>query len=226
MQPPGVLLDAGAGDGRIARVFASEVERVDAVDPSAEMIAVGKAAPGGLAPNLHWIEARIEEAPLAPPYGLATAGASFHWMDPEIVLPRLGEALAPEALLVLLDGDAPVDAPFDEAAMRVMQETVERADGARPKWWTNAGDRLARPMLDHPRFESRGVHITAPFAVSQSIDDFLRCEHSRQSFSESHLGPELTTFFDESMRAALEPFTEDGVLDYSIQTRIEWGRPR
>lgn len=59
------------------------MERVDAVDPSAEMIAVGRAAPGGDAANLRWIEARLEDVALDPRYGLATAGASFHWMDPD-----------------------------------------------------------------------------------------------------------------------------------------------
>jgi SAM-dependent methyltransferase len=219
------LLDAGAGDGRIARRLASEMIRVDAVDPSLEMIAVGKAAPGGASSNLRWIESRMEDAALDSPYGLATAGASFHWMDPDIVLPILADALAPDAVLALIDGDAPVDATFEEAISRVMRETLTRADGSPPAEWLTAGDRLERPMLEHARYEPRGVKITEPFPVEQSVADFLRCEHSRQSFSEDHLRPELCAFFDKAMREALEPYTVGGRLRYAIRTRIEWGRP-
>ncbi len=199
--------------------------RVDGVDPSAAMIAVGKDAPGGRAANLRWIEARIEDATLEPPYGLVTAGASFHWMDPDVVLPLLGTVLAPGALLVLLDGDAPVDPPFEDAVAAVMRETVTRADGTPPAGWMNARERLERPMLEHPAFEPLGVHVTAPFPVAQTVEDFIRCEHSRQSFSESHLGPELTGYFGTGMREALEPFASEGMLHYEIRTRVEWGRP-
>ena len=74
-----VVLDAGCGPGKIARVLAPMVERVDAVDPSASMLDVGRSLPNGAQPNIQWVRGTIEEAPLCPPYGLAVAGASFHW---------------------------------------------------------------------------------------------------------------------------------------------------
>ncbi len=223
-EPPAVL-DAGAGDGKIARALAPEVGRVDAVDPSAAMIEVGRRAPGGAAANLRWIEARLEDAALAPPYGLATAGASFHWMDPDVVLPKLAEALAPGGLLALVDGDAPVEAPFEDAISEVMRETITRADGTPPGSWPTVRERLERPMLEHRHFEPHGVLVTDPWPFEQSLDDFLRCEHSRQSFSEDHLGPELTSFFDDAMRRALAPYATGGRIRYAVRTRIEWGRP-
>ncbi len=100
---PRVVLDAGAGTGALARHFPRSFTRIDAVGPSAAMIARGRALPGGDDPRIRWILGRAEDAPLSPPYGLITVGASLHWMEPEIVLPRFRDALAPGAYLAILD---------------------------------------------------------------------------------------------------------------------------
>ncbi len=225
VDPPRALLDAGAGPGKLARALLADFDRVDAVEPSAAMIAAGRALPGGRHPKLRWIRARLEDAPLDPPYALAVAGASFHWMDPDVVLPKLAEVLAPEGVLALVDGDAPVEAPFEQAIAEVMKETIARAEGKRPDSWLTYRDRLQRPMLEHAHFEPAGVHVTDAWPIEQSIDEFLRCEHSRQSFSEDHLGPELSAFFDDAMRESLSPYATGGRIRYSVRTRIEWGRP-
>jgi len=94
---PRVVLDAGAGTGALARNFPPAFTRIDAVDPSAAMIARGRALPGGDEPRIRWILGRAEDAPLSPPYGLITVGASLHWMRPDEVLPRFRDALAPGA---------------------------------------------------------------------------------------------------------------------------------
>lgn len=41
--------------------------------------------------------------PLGPPYGLVTAGSSLHWMDWEVVLPRIGRLLSPEGCLAIVN---------------------------------------------------------------------------------------------------------------------------
>ena len=75
---PRTVLDVGVGSGDLARSLVSLVERVDAVDPSAQMIVWGKQLPQGNHPHLHWIEGKVEDAPLTPPYSLITAGSSIH----------------------------------------------------------------------------------------------------------------------------------------------------
>ena len=222
---PGVVLDAGAGDGKIARALAPDVERVDAVDPSAAMIEVGRTSAGGSAANLRWIEAKLEDAVLDPPYGLATAGASIHWMDPDVVFPKLADALAPGAVLAVVGGDDPVGAPFEDATRAVLIETITRAEGRRPTYWPTPMERLERPLPEHPRFDPMGVLISKPFAVEQGVEEFLCCMHSRQSLAEEHLGPDLTAFFDQGIREALAPYASDGRIRYDVRTRVEWGRP-
>jgi len=90
------VLDVGTGPGDVARRLAPYVERVDAVDWSAGMIALGQQLPGGGDPRIHWIQGRIEEVTLAPPYGLITAGESLHWMDWGVVLSRFATLPAAE----------------------------------------------------------------------------------------------------------------------------------
>src|SRR4051794_34210035 len=60
---PRAALDLGCGRGEIARELAPRVDRVDAVDASAAMIARGRALAGGDHPNLRWIVAPAETAP-------------------------------------------------------------------------------------------------------------------------------------------------------------------
>src|ERR1700730_10513959 len=58
---PRIVLDAGCGPGKIARAIVDSVDRIDAVDPSAEMIRVGGSLPGGDNPKIRWLNARIED---------------------------------------------------------------------------------------------------------------------------------------------------------------------
>lgn len=225
MGPP-VVLDAGAGEGKIARVLAPSLERIDAVDPSAEMIRVGRQLEGGRAPNIRWIESRIEDAPLAGPYGLATAAASFHWMDAEIVLRRLAELLAPGACFALIAGDTPVGTPWADEERSVMLETLRRAGDTTLRRWVSIEERLAAPAFEHACFEPLGLEVTPPAPFVQSVGDYLRCQHSRQSFSEEHLSPDVLAYFDNALREVLEPHAVGGRLAMEVPARIEWGRPR
>src|SRR4051794_13431133 len=101
----GAALDVGCGTGIIARHLVNHAERVDAVDISTAMIAEGQRLPGGDHPRLRWIVGRAEDAPLEGPYTLATAAASLHWMDWDVVLPRLHDLLTPDGLLVVVLDD-------------------------------------------------------------------------------------------------------------------------
>lgn len=63
---PAAVLDVGAGTGDIARPLAGspQVNRVDAVDPLAAMIAQGRRLEGGRSPRLQWIVGTAEDGPL------------------------------------------------------------------------------------------------------------------------------------------------------------------
>jgi predicted TPR repeat methyltransferase len=53
---PRIVLDAGAGTGALARRMTAFAERIDAIEPSAAMIAEGRCLPGGSDPRIRWLE--------------------------------------------------------------------------------------------------------------------------------------------------------------------------
>jgi SAM-dependent methyltransferase len=218
-----VLLDAGCGTGKITLDLIDQIEHADAVDPSDAMLRVARSLPGAASAKIRWIHAAIEDAPLDSPYGLIVAASSIHWMDLDRTLPRLADALADGAMLAVLDGDAPVDAPWDREETEFMIDFLTARDGRRPTWKT-VRERFAEPVLVHPGFEPVGHRITAPVAFSQSIADYLRCQHSRATWSEDHLGEKASAEFDAAMTAILSRYARDGMLTFDVQTRIEWGR--
>ena len=221
---PRVLLDAGCGTGKITLGLIDQIDQADAVDPSAAMLGVARALPGAASAKIRWIHEAIEDAPLEPPYGLIVAASSIHWMDLDRTLPRFAEALADGAMLAVLDGDAPVDAPWEREETEFMIHFVTARVGQRPKWWKTVRERFLEPVLVHPQFERLGHRITAPVSFSQSIADYLRCQHSRATWSEDHLGEEASAEFDAAMTAILSRYARDGMLTFNVQTRIDWGR--
>ncbi len=221
---PRILLDAGCGTGKITLGLIEQIERADAVDPSEAMLRVARSLPEAANAKIRWIPASIEEAPLDPPYGLIVAASSIHWMNLDRTLPRFASALADGAMLAVLDGDAPVDAPWEREETEFMIDFLAAREGQRPSWWKTARERFAEPVLMHPSFEPLGHRITAPVAFSQSIADHLRCQHSRATWSEDHLGEQGSAEFDTAMTEILSRFARDGMLTFDVQTRIEWGR--
>jgi len=223
---PQVLLDAGCGTGKITLGLIDRIDRADAVDPSEAMLRVARSLAGAASPKIRWIHASIEEAPLDSPYGLIVAASSIHWMDLDRTLPRFADALVGGAMLAVIDGDAPVDAPWEREETAFMIDFLAAREGKRPKWWMTVSERFAEPVLAHPQFERLGHRITAPSTFSQSITDYLRCQHSRATWSEDHLGEKASAEFDAAMTAILNRYVQDGLLTFNVQTRIEWGRVR
>jgi hypothetical protein len=69
-----------------------------------------------------------------------------------------------------------------------------------------------------------GKKITSPMRLTQTVTDYLRCEHSRATWSEDSLGEIISAEFDAAMTKLLAPYARDGMLHFSVQTRVEWGR--
>ncbi len=220
---PRTVLDLGCGPGKLARALAPRVDRVDAVDFSEVMIEEGRRGPGGDHPGIRWILSPIETAPLDPPYALAVAGASFHWFDQERVLARLRGGLGPRAVFAVLEGDGPWRPPWDDQEIAIMLDFGERMTGVRPTW--RGTDVVTKSLVTSPTFERQGVRVTKPVSFEQSLDEYVACLHSRQTFCLEAMGETLAAEFGAAIRAMLAPWSKDGRIRYEVRTRIEWGRP-
>jgi hypothetical protein len=128
-------------------------------------------------------------------------------------------------MFAILDGDAPIEPPWAAEEQAIMIDLVTKIEGKHPSWWTTASERLTIPHTEHPQFARVGSKVTAPMKFRQSIADYLRCLHSRATFSEEHLGDDLSREFDAAITALLSPHAIDRMVNYDVQTRLEWGRP-
>jgi len=214
----GRVLDVGCGTGKIARSLVNHVEGVDAVDFSREMIRVGKSLSNGNHPKLQWIIGSVEDVPLYPPYCMVTAGASIHWMDWNVVFPRFKEVLTTDGYLVIIDGDRPVGAPWQDAELSLIR-----------KYSTNKHYEeidLAQVLADRRHIHPMGEKRTAPVSFSQPLTDYVQSFHSRASMSKEDMGEENVRTFDAELSQILSDFVDtNGFLSFQLETKVTWGKP-
>jgi len=213
---PRAVLDVGCGTGDLARRMVRLADRVDAVDASAAMIEAGKNLPNGDHLRLTWVQGRAEEAPLRPPYALATAGRSLHWMDWDVLLPRLHGALTPRGCLAVVNSETEA-MPWDEE----MQDLISRYSTS-PRW--RPFDMIPA-LIERGLFEKRGETRTPPEPWTQTVDDYIEQSHSRSSLSRERMKPDDVAAFDAAVRRLISPYARDGVLQLRVVGHVVWGRP-
>lgn len=215
---PRAVLDVGCGTGDLARPLAARVDRVDAVDPAAAMLALGRTLPGGAAPNLTWVLGPMEAVPLRPPYALVVAGESLHWLDWAAVFPRFRAALAPAGYLALAGRETP-DLPWADDLLRLIQ-----------RYSTNREYRpynLLTELDTRGFFHVEGARRTAPVPFRQTVDAYIESIHSRNGFSRDRMTAAAAAAFDAAARALVTPYArDDGLLQLRVVGSVAWGRPQ
>ena len=213
---PRVVLDVGTGTGEIARGLVGRVERVDAMDPSPGMIAKGRNLPGGDHPKLSWILGYAEDTPLRPPYALITAGASLHWMEWEVVLPRFRDALTPGGVLAIVDQrEGPY--PWDETVLGVIRRC--------------STNRRYRPYDPIAELEARGLfrvvgrQLTEPVLYERTTEEYVESFHARNGLSRDRLDPDVAAEFDREVTALVVPHALAGGLRLHVAGHVGWGLP-
>jgi len=215
------LLDIGCGPGKISRPIAAHFERVTAVDPSENMIALGRSLPGGDAANIHWLQGYAEDFPVGEArFDLTVAATSIHWMDHALLFPRLAVHAAPGHRMAVISGDTPFKPVWEEDWQRFLARWVpaitgEAFDpGGKEEKWASY-----RTHLD---IEGSEYFLSKPFR--QSIGDFIRCQHSRDTFAPSKLAGRMAEF-DAELAALLAPYADQGgELTFVVRTKMVWGR--
>jgi len=213
---PRVVLDVGTGTGDLARGLASRADRIDALDPSAEMLAAGKLLPGGDSPHLRWMLGTAEDAPLDPPYGLVVAGESLHWMDWARVLPRFASVLLPGGMLAIARRDE-LEPPWRDALTALIRE--------HSAMYNYQEFNLVEELTARGLFAEADERETAPGTFVQPVEDYIGSFHSMSSLSLERLTPDAAADFDTRLRALLAPYTVDGAVTLQPFGHVVWGRP-
>ena len=213
---PRTVLDAGAGTGALARRMIAFAERIDAVEPSASMIAEARRLPGGDDRRIQWILGRAEDVPLGPPYGLITCGASLHWMDLGVVLPRFREALAPGAYLAVADNKN-VHGPYRDEVWAITDRYAAVAHHA------ETADAIAAVGASGV-FTIEDEERTEPLPFEQSVDEYIEFLHSTSTLTRAQLGARAEAFDDEIRAVFARHGTER--LRYGVIGIVAWALPR
>lgn len=213
---PQIVLDAGAGTGALARGTVSFVERIDAIDPSQAMLAAGGDLPNGDDPRIRWTLGRSEDVALSPPYGLITCGASLHWMDLDVVLPRFRDVLAPAAVVAVVDTEN-IHGPYHDDVLDVIRAYSELKHHPETK-------DLMAALRTSGQFGVHGEERMNPMPFEQSLDDYIEFLHSTSTLARIRLG-DRSREFDTAIRAI---FARHGIerLRYGVVGLLVWGRPR
>jgi SAM-dependent methyltransferase len=214
--PASAVVDLGCGRGDLARPMLAFAERVDAVDPSAAMLAAGRALPGGADPRLRWLHGTAEDAPLAGPYALATAGESAHWFDWERSFPRIRAALAPGAYLALV-GRWRAAEPWDAALQAVINRYSTNRD-------FQPYDLLAE-LATRGLFRVVGAQRTPTRAFTQPVDAFIEALHSRNGFSRERMTPADAAACDAAIRQMLRDAGVGELVELHVAADVTWGEP-
>jgi SAM-dependent methyltransferase len=215
---PRIILDVGSGTGALTIGLARFAKRVDAVDPSAAMLREARRMPGGASERIRWTLGRAEQAPLDPPYGLATAGASIHWMDPEVVMPRLRDALAPGGRLAIVNSESTY------AQQEWRGELVDVIRAFSPVEHHLEFVDLVRSLEASGHFVRDGERTAAPVPYEQSVDDYMAMLASTSSLSRTTLGPRADDF--ERDARALFARHRLSRVQAELVAEVVWGRPQ
>lgn len=212
------LLDIGCGPGKISRQLSRHFEKVIAVDPSRHMIELGQSLEEGRARNLHWIVGFAEDVDIPDRPDLIVAAASIHWMDHKRLFARLKTYAAADHRVAVISGDAPFQPAWEADWQSFLTRWVpaitgEAFDpiGKREDW------SAYKAFLD---IEGSGHFHSAPF--EQSVEDFIRCQHSRDTFAPSRLAGRMSEF-DGELGEMLAPYAREGRLSFIVRTKLVWG---
>lgn len=94
-----VVIDVGAGTGKLTRELISAPATVIALDPVAEMLALIP----GRAPRAHLVLGSAETIPVADAaVSAVTAAQAFHWFDPDRAWDEFARVLRPNGVVVLV----------------------------------------------------------------------------------------------------------------------------
>ncbi|MBL6936212.1 MAG: class I SAM-dependent methyltransferase [Alphaproteobacteria bacterium] len=209
------LVDLGCGPGKVAVGLAPHFAHTLALDPAAAMIDEARHAHS--APNITWLHASAEDAPLPDRIDLVTAGTSVHWMKHAVVFPKLAERTD---LFATLWVEAPPDPRWDTAYRALMTD------------WLGRIGQIYDPMnfpkriLDYEAWLDKQGHETFRVPFRQSIDGYIAQMHSTATFSRARMGADLAEEFGSDLRDVLAPYASDGLLIFDTVSTLVWGTPR
>ncbi len=223
---PRLVVDLGSGTGLSSRAWSDRAGRVVGVEANPAMLRRARATTS--AANVSFVEAYADATGLeAGSADIVTCAQSFHWMDPNAVLPEVARVLRPGGVFGAYDYDVvPVIEPQVDAAFAAV---IDVRWAARERLGIHAGssqwpkhEHLARLRESGLFAFAREVHCHAETtADGQAVIDLAHSLGGPTAIFEGR-APELDETMDALTRIALERLPEPRpmLIGYTIRLGI------
>jgi SAM-dependent methyltransferase len=212
------VLDLGCGPGTLAIPLSRSGAAVVAVDPDPTMLAEGRSCAGERgAGEIEWVCGRAEDvlAGLGA-FDLAVMAQSFHWMDRDLVLARLADAIRPGGGLVIVDEGRRRP---QESWEIVASQVVARFLGPPTRHPLKHPETAHEPSL---RRSSRfGDFTVREFGsrITRDIASIRGCVYSGISSARPLFGDRVAAF-EAALAAALLELDPSGVFHEQLETAV------
>jgi len=223
---PRLVVDLGCGTGLSTRAWAGRSERVVGVEANPAMLAIARTETSDA--NVSFVEGYADATGIdSGAADIVTCAQSFHWMDPQVVLPEVARLLRPGGVFAAYDYDVVpvIDPRVDAAFARVIDVRWD----ARERLGILAGSSLWPKSQHADRMRESGLFafVREVHCHGELVADGRRIVELAHSLGgpadifDGH-APELEEATDELTRLALELLPEPRVmlLGYSIRLGI------
>ncbi len=185
----GALLEVGSGTGKATVDFAALGLDILALDPGPSMIAEAKANLEGYA-GIRFVQSTFEDwRPDAGPFDMIASAQAWHWVSPEIGLPKAAALLAPGGVLAIFGNDwEPSDPELRGAIDRVYLKLAPELRNSPLGTWYRPGSPLTATItgsghFDDPRYEkfewSRDLALDVYLAMLCTLSNHQGLEADR-----------------------------------------------
>ncbi|MDZ7925969.1 MAG: class I SAM-dependent methyltransferase [Agrobacterium sp.] len=213
------LLDLGCGPGKISRPLSRYFKNIIAIDPSEAMIDLAHTMEGGRSTNIQWIAGLAEDYEGSDnSLDLIVAAASIHWMEHYRLFPRLKSFASASHKIAIVEGDTPFKPAWAADWKLFLAKWVPIVTGK--EFDHDRKQEMRSQYQSYLNLEGTEFFISEP--IKQDVGDFIRCQHSRDTFAPSRLGDDLRRF-DAELLEILSPHADDLMLQFSVGSEVVWG---
>lgn len=176
------VLEIGSGPGTATQDFAALGGRFTCVEPNADFVAIAREILAPF-PAVSFQTSTLEQADLPVPFDIVLAASSFHWIDRQRGVRRIGEVLAPGGFAVLLWNKEPQPVAGQAEAV---EEAFRRSGYKQPIARQSRDDvaavfrGLAKPLQTQAFEERLFCHVE--LAEDYGIERFVALHRSLSPF--------------------------------------------